>query len=183
MKNIRKVSAFHQNWWYKPLSIVNPHKPSKIGGFSPYGMWFSISYQMVRCHFRLVGWFIPMDPHGSPPIYGKFKGMVYGLPTEAEREAYIALLLLYYWCYYWFTVNSCDKPIAMLEYVYVYINWHSKLIYIYYWFTNKDLQYDSSNAVPAVPWPPWPPGDSRGRDFAGLLPGDVCCHGHGKSSY
>jgi hypothetical protein len=29
-----------------------------------------------------------------PPIYGKFKGMVYGLLTEAEREAYIALLLV-----------------------------------------------------------------------------------------
>ena len=155
MKNIRKASAFHQNWWYKPLSIVNPHKPSKIGGFSPYGMWFSISYQMVReNHLRLVGWFIPMDPHGSPPIYGKFKGMVYGLPTEAEREAYIALLLLYYWCYYWFTVNSCDKPIAMLEYVYVHIYIYIYQLafqidiyiytYIYYWFTIKDLQYDSS---------------------------------------
>ena len=161
MKNIRKASAFHQNWWYKPLSIVNPHKPSKIGGFSPYGMWFSISYQMVReNHLRLVGWFIPMDPHGSPPIYGKFKGMVYGLPTEAEREAYIALLLLYYWCYYWFTVNSCDKPIAMLEYVYVhiyiYINWHSKLIYIYIYIYLLLVYYQRSTVRflrSAVPTP------------------------------
>ena len=135
MKNIRKVSAFHQNWWYKPLSVVNPHKPSKIGGFSPYGMWFSISYQMVRWKPLPIGWLV--YPHGSPWIPIAFmvnlRGWYYGIYQYRGRERGIYCLtsaLLLVLCI-WFTVNSCDKPIAMLEYVYVYINWHSKLIYIY----------------------------------------------------
>lgn len=116
--------------------------------------------------------------------------MVYGLQTEAEREREMHILL-----YYCFTIALLLVLLFVYSkqlwqaYCYVgiciciqYINWHSNLIYIYYWFTNKDLQYDSSFApfpFPKFPMP-WPPGDSRGRDFAGLLPGDVCCHGHGK---
>ena len=62
-------------------------------------------------------------------------------------------------------------------YIYIYINWHSKLINIYI-FTIGLLTKIYSTIPPfrrsnAVPWPPWPPGDSRGRDFAGLLPGKI----------
>ena len=94
MKNIRKASAFHQNWWYKPLSIVNPHKPSKIGGFSPRGIWFSISYQMVRWKPLPIGWLV--YPHGSPWVP-------------------IAFMVNLRGCYYWIYQyrGSCDKPILL----------------------------------------------------------------------